>query len=165
MRGALWRKRATRRGRASTSAICSAVSTARIDAIATSSCSRSGSRVVSFWSHRPGFINTRTQRRCMFFAASRITSYDSPAITGIKTTRDAMITKMFGVGMKLYTKIATTITVRRKFVPHRTWAVVNWSADSGVSSTSFSYAAIVLCSAPWYWNTRRMSGMNEIATR
>ena len=33
----------------------------------------------------------------------------------------------------------------------------------GVSSTSFSYAAIVLCSAPWYWNTRRMSGMNEIA--
>ncbi len=61
--------------------------------------------------------------------------------------------------------IAITITVSRKFVPHRTCAVVNWLAASGVSSTPFSYAAIALCSAPWYMNTRRMSLMNEIANR
>ena len=52
--------------------------------------------------------------------------------------------------MNEYTRIAITITVSRKFVPHRTCAVVNWCAASGVSSTSFSYAAIALCSAPWY---------------
>ena len=72
--GVVVRRRGARVARDSTSASCSAVSTARSDAIATSSCSRSGSRVVSLCSHRPGFINTRTHPRCMFFAASRITS-------------------------------------------------------------------------------------------
>ena len=55
-----------------------------------------------------------------------------------------------------------TITVSRKFVPQRTCAVENCCAVSGVSSTPFSYAAIALCSAPWYWNTRRMSRMRPI---
>ncbi len=56
-----------------------------------------------------------------------------------------------------YTKIVTTITVSRKLVPQRTCSVENRCADSAVTSTSFSYAAIALCSAPWYWNTRLMS--------
>jgi hypothetical protein len=34
--------------------------------------------------------------------------------------------------------MVTTMTVSRKFVPQRTWAVENCWADSGVSSTSFS---------------------------
>ena len=28
-----------------------------------------------------------------------------------------------------------------------------------------SYAAMVLCSAPWYWNTRRMSLVRPISSR
>ena len=54
--------------------VCSAVITARNDVIATSSWSRSGSRVVSLCSNSPGRTSTRTQRRCMFLAAKRITS-------------------------------------------------------------------------------------------
>ena len=61
--------------------------------------------------------------------------------------------------------MVTTITVSRKFVPQRTCWVVNRWADSGVSSTSFSYAAIALCSAPWYWKTRLMSGILPISRR
>ena len=58
-----------------------------------------------------------------------------------------------------------TMTVSRKFVPQRTCAVENCCAVSGVSSTPFSYAAIDLCSAPWYWNTRRMSPRHPITSR
>ncbi len=61
--------------------------------------------------------------------------------------------------------IAITSTVSRKLVPQRTCWVVNFCADSGVSGASFSYAAIALCSAPWYWNTRLMSGMSPTAPR
>ena len=50
-------------------------------------------------------------------------------------------------------------------MPHRTWAVVKRCADSGVSGTSFSYAAIALCSAPWYWKTFRISFMRPISAR
>ena len=78
-------------------------------------------------------------------------------MTGTSTIRDAITNSRFGRGITEYTRIATTMTVSRKFVPQRTWAVVNCCAVSGVSSTPFSYAAIALCSAPWYWNTRRMS--------
>ena len=55
-----------------------------------------------------------------------------------------------GRPMNEYTTIATTSTVSRKLVPQRTCWVVKRCADSGVSGTSFSYAAIALCSAPWY---------------
>ena len=68
-----------------------------------------------------------------------------------------MTKNRLGRGITEYTRIATTITVSRKLVPHRTCAVENCCAVSGVSSTLFSYAAMVLCSAPWYWKTRRMS--------
>ncbi len=61
--------------------------------------------------------------------------------------------------------MVTTITVSRKFVPQRTCWVLNVCADSAVSSASFSYAAIALCSAPWYMNTRLMSGIAPMRRR
>src|SRR6266566_6923198 len=79
--------------------------------------------------------------------------------------RDAMTNHRLGRGTNEYTNTATTITVSRKLVPQRTCAVENCCAASGVSSTSFSYAAIALCSAPWYWNTRRISLSCPTTTR
>ena len=42
-----------------------------------------------------------------------------------------------------------TTTISTKVVPHRVWAVLNRSTDSGSSGASASWALIALCSAPW----------------
>ena len=72
---------------------------------------------------------------------------------------------MFVRGRNAKSAIDTTTTKSRNAVPQRGCAVGYGSMRSGVSSVPCSNAWIVMCSAPWYMNTRRMSGMNEIAKR
>ena len=63
------------------------------------------------------------------------------------------------------TKIAITITHSRNAVPQRGWMRLKRSTRSGVSSSPASYALIALCSAAWYWKSRRRSGSSEMRTR
>ena len=58
-----------------------------------------------------------------------------------------------------------TITQSKKAVPQRGWIKLNFCTFSGVSSSPASKALIALCSAAWYWKTRRRSGSNEISSR
>ena len=60
------------------------------------------------------------------------------------------------------TKIAITMTQSKKAVPQRGWIRLNFCTFAGVSSAPASSALIDLCSAPWYWNTRRRSGSSEM---
>ena len=55
------------------------------------------------------------------------------------------------------TKIATIITSSRNVVPQRGCRREKRSAFAGVSGMPASKQEIVLCSAPWYSNTRRRS--------
>ncbi len=80
-------------------------------------------------------------------------------------SRDTMRQRMPGVPNSVNTKIVTIITMMRKFVPHRTCTVENRSTCSGTRGSSCSYAAIVLCSAPWYSNTRWISFVLPIRNR
>ena len=43
-------------------------------------------------------------------------------------------------------------------MPQRWWAVGYLRTSSTVSGSPASRAWIVMCSAPWYWKTRWMSG-------
>ena len=61
--------------------------------------------------------------------------------------------------------IESMITTTRNSVPHRGCAVGNLRTSSGMSGLSASSAWIVMCSAPWYWNTRAMSGVREMTAR
>ena len=63
---------------------------------------------------------------------------------------------------KAKTKIDTTMTMSRKFVPHRGWRRLWRLTFSTVNSSPDSYVQMVLCSAPWYSKTRRMSDVREI---
>ena len=56
-----------------------------------------------------------------------------------------------------------TITQSKNAVPQRGWIKLNFCTVSGVSSEPASRALIVLCSAPWYWNTRLRSGSSPIS--
>ena len=50
------------------------------------------------------------------------------------------------------------MTTTRNSVPQRWWAVGYLRTSLDVSGSPASRAWIVMCSAPWYWKTRRMSG-------
>ena len=50
------------------------------------------------------------------------------------------------------------MTTTRNSVPQRWCAVGYLRTSSTVSGSPASRAWIVMCSAPWYWKTRRMSG-------
>ena len=63
------------------------------------------------------------------------------------------------------TKIPITMTQSKNAVPQRGWIKLNVCTRSGVSSSPASYALIALCSAAWYWKTRRRSGSSEIRSR
>ncbi len=52
-------------------------------------------------------------------------------------------------GMSEKNRMLITTTMRTKVVPHRVWAVLNRSTDSGSRGASASWALIALCSAPW----------------
>ena len=85
-----------------------------------------------------------------------------PATTGMSSTRDAMRSMRFGQPRKAKTKIDTTMTMSRKFVPHRGRRRLWRLTFSTVSSSPDSYVQMVLCSAPWYSKTRRISDVMEI---
>ena len=55
------------------------------------------------------------------------------------------------------------MTTTRNSVPQRGWAVGCWRTYSGRSGWPASSAWIVMCSAPWYWKTRAMSGVRLIS--
>ena len=55
------------------------------------------------------------------------------------------------------------MTRKRNAVPQRGCRRENRRAFSGVSSSPASLQYTVLCSAPWYMNTRLISGTKEIA--
>ena len=61
--------------------------------------------------------------------------------------------------------IESRMTTTRNSVPQRWWAVGYLRTSSTVSGSPASSAWIVMCSAPWYWKTRRMSGARPIRTR
>ena len=68
----------------------------------------------------------------------------------------------FGRPTSAKTKTPMTITQSRNAVPHRGWIRLCRCTVSGVSSSPASSALIALCSAAWYWKTRRRSGRNPI---
>src|SRR5215204_5554879 len=149
--------------RASAGRSCpSSRSTSRSARIETSSWSSEGSRVVSRCSHRPGASSVIRSLLSVCLPAKRITSYARPAITGSSRMRLAISQGHEGWPMKAKTKIAITITQRRNAVPQRGWINEKRWTFSGVSSSPASSALIALCSAPWYWKTRRRSGSSEI---
>ena len=88
-----------------------------------------------------------------------------PAITGNSSTREAISTGQDGRPTSANTNTAITITHSRKAVPQRTWILEYDCTLSGVSSAPSSKALIALCSAAWYWKTRRRSGTSEITAR
>ena len=81
-------------------------------------------------------------------------------MSGISTTRAANFTANGIVdGTSEKTKIEIAITKSRKLVPQRGWSVDFVRAFSTVRSSFASNVYTVLCSAPWYWKTRRISFM------
>ena len=51
-------------------------------------------------------------------------------------------------GMNEKNTMLSTTTISTKVVPHRVWAVLNRSTDSGSRTASASWALMALCSAP-----------------
>ena len=89
-----------------------------IDSIATSICDASGSLVVSFCSHNPGFESHATHL-LVLLPANFIISYEIPATAGksarrIKTRNITIST----LGKSAKSKILTIITKSKKLVPH-----------------------------------------------
>jgi hypothetical protein len=103
-------------------------------AMATASWSRSGSRVVSFCSCRPGHMTARTQRRRRFLPANLMSSNEMPAMSGTPTMRVKTSRYQAGRPIGAKTKIATIITTSRKLVPQRGCRRLKRCAFSGVSS-------------------------------
>src|SRR3954471_22985829 len=108
------------------------------------------------WSQSPGaVIMANSEPRCL--AAKRMISYDTPAITGSRTMRNPKRAQNVVTGNSMYTKMLISITVIKKLVPQRGWNVEYFCTAPGLSGSFDSNANTVLCSAPWYWYTRRMS--------
>src|SRR3954454_21729797 len=112
----------------------STASTASSAAIATASCVRSGSRVVSFCSCMPGHMRIRAQRLVRCLPISLISSNARPATIGMPTMRDTISTHQSGRPSGANTKIATIMTISRKLVPQRGCSRENCLAFSGVRS-------------------------------
>src|SRR4029077_12725608 len=146
-------------------AAASPASASSSDAIATSIIGSSGRRVVIAWRSRPGAMARRMSGLSSCPAPRRSTSYEIEATGITRTRRTTRSTMRFTRGRKAKTAIAMTTTNSRNAVPHRGCAVgygATWTASSGAPC---SKAWIVMCSAPWYANTRRVSGTKEVATR
>ena len=60
--------------------------------------------------------------------------------------------------MVVYSKMDRMKVIRMKLVPQRGCRVLNFCAFSGVRGRPASWQYTVLCSEPWYWKVRRMSG-------
>ena len=83
-------------------------------------------------------------------------------MTGSSRIRLRMSQYQAGWPTKAKTKMAITITQSRNAVPQRGWMRLWRWTTSGSSSSPASSVLMALCSAPWYWNTRRRSGSSEI---
>jgi len=81
----------------------------------------------------------------------------------MKTMRDAIIHHSGSRGTKTKTRMATNMTVSRKAVPQRGCAGEYRRIASISSGSPRSCAWTVMCSAPWYMNTRRMSDIRPIS--
>ena len=80
-------------------------------------------------------------------------------MSGISTTRERMSRYQTGQRTSAKTMMETTMTTSRNEVPQRRCRVRYFLQACGVSSSPCSSAWIAMCSAPWYSNTRRRSGM------
>src|SRR5207244_1269731 len=114
---------------------------------------------------RPGTTGKRMSWDRSWAAPRRSASYEIDATGMTSNRRTTRSTSRLTRGRKAKIAIDTTTTRRRNAVPQRGCAVGYGSMRSGVSGSPCSKAWIVMCSAPWYANTRRTSGRNEIATR
>ena len=118
----------------------------------------------------------------VFFYIWKTTGYGMivymAAITGISKMRTKMTSANLGSpsgtpqapmmefsGKMVYTKMAMIITMMRKAVPQRTCSRGKLRAFSTVSGRPCSWQWMVLCSAPWYMNMRRMSSMRPMSQR
>ena len=90
-----------------------------------------------------------------------------PAITGTPSSRLTISQNQLGlkIATTLKTRMLTTSTTSRNPVPQRGWSRLARFTCSTFSGQPASNALIVLCSAPWYWKTRRTSRRSEIALR
>ena len=86
--------------------------------MATATISSSGGRVVRYCSQSPGLMAVWM----ILFSlrpARRMISYEMPATTGSSTMREAIRSPRLGQPRKAKTKIETSMTIKRKFVPQR----------------------------------------------
>src|SRR5579884_402276 len=135
--------------------------------IATSSMSSSGSRVVSRCVASTGRSAIRISGWWRCPAMNRMHSKLRLAITPTPTTLDATTQGRSGwaTATRLNTSTLTTRTTSKKPVPQRgcrTLASRAWGTSRGSPT---SKALIALCSAPWYWKTRRTSGRSPTRSR
>ena len=86
-------------------------------------------------------------------------------MTGMSRIRLAIITTGDCRPTRLNIRIDRAMTTTRNSVPQRWCAVGYLRTSSVVSGSPASQAWIVMCSAPWYWKTRRTSFAWAIRTR
>ena len=86
-------------------------------------------------------------------------------MTGISRIRLPTMTTGDCRPTRLKARIESAITTTRNSVPQRGWAVGYLRTLLGTSGSPCSSAWIVMCSAPWYWNTRAMSGVRAMSAR
>ena len=70
--------------------------------------------------------------------ARRMISYEMPATTGSSRMREAMRSARLGQPRNAKTKIETSMTISRKFVPQRGWSRENFCTFSTVSGSPAS---------------------------
>src|SRR5439155_1705035 len=148
-------------GHAAASASRSPAMASSRDATATSIIRASGRRVVMPCRRRPGTTSKRMSGDRSWAAPRRSASYEMDATGMTSNRRTTRSTSRLTRGRKAKIAIDTTTTRRRNAVPQRGCAVGYGSMRSGVSGSPCSKAWIVMCSAPWYANTRRTSRADE----
>ncbi len=87
------------------------------------------------------------------------------AMTGISRIRLAIMNNGDCRPTRLKARIESRITTTRNSVPQRWWAVGWVRTYSGRSGSPASSVWIAMCSAPWYMNTRWMSGVRPMTHR
>ena len=83
----------------------------------------------------------------------------------MSTIRLAIITSGSCLPTSENVKIDSSTRITRNSVPQRWWAVGYLRTSSTVSGSPASRAWIVMCSAPWYWKTRWISGVRDTSVR
>ena len=123
--------------------------------------------MVNFWVPRTGSSITRTTGLRRLRAMNRMSSKPAPAISGIASRRLTTSQNQLGwnTATTLNTTTLTTRTTSRNPVPQRGWRRLARRTEATSSGHPASKALMVLCSAPWYWKTRRTSGSSAIADR